>query len=96
MSDLEPIPMDRTQLRHLEDAREMWERYEFFLTLQEKFRGAMGWKKVGAHEYLTTYFTNPTTGKKQMGSLGRRSLRPRRRRSTSIWAGPRSTKPQPK
>lgn len=73
MSDLEPIAMDRTQLRHLEDAREMWERYEFFLTRQEKFRGAMGWKKVGAHEYLTTYFTNPLTGKKQMGSLGRRS-----------------------
>ena len=73
MSDLEPIAMDRTQLRHLEDAREMWERYEFFLTRQEKFRGAMGWKKVGAHEYLATYFTNPLTGKKQMGSLGRRS-----------------------
>ena len=73
MSDIEPIAMDRTKLRHLEDAREMWERYEFFLTRQEKFRGAMGWKKVGAHEYLATYFTNPLTGKKQMGSLGRRS-----------------------
>lgn len=73
MPELEPIAMDRAQIRHLEDAREMWERYEFFLTLQEKFRGAMGWKKVGPHEYLTTYFTDPVTGKKQMSSFGRRS-----------------------
>jgi hypothetical protein len=73
MTNLEPVPMNRAQIRHLEDAREMWERFEFFLTLQEKFRGAMGWKRVGAHEYLTTYFTDPTTGKKQMSSLGRRS-----------------------
>jgi hypothetical protein len=73
MSDLEPTPMDRAQIRHLEDAREMWDRYEFFMTLQERFRGAMGWKKVGSHEYLTTYWTDPVTGKKQMNSLGRRS-----------------------
>jgi hypothetical protein len=73
MSNLEPIPMDRAQIRHLEDAREMWDRYEFVMTLQEQFRGAMGWKTVGAHEYLTTYWTDPVTGKKQMNSLGRRS-----------------------
>jgi hypothetical protein len=73
LSDLEPTPMDRAQIRHLEDAREMWDRYEFFMTLQERFRGAMGWKKVGPHEYLTTYWTDPVTGKKQMNSLGRRS-----------------------
>jgi hypothetical protein len=73
MSDLDPLPMDRAQIRHLEDAREMWDRYEFFMTLQERFRGAMGWKKVGPHEYLTTYWTDPVTGKKQMNSLGRRS-----------------------
>ncbi len=71
MSDLEPSAMDRAQIRHLEDAREIWESYEFFLTLREQFRGAMGWKTVGPHEYLTTYFTNLVTGKKQMGSLGR-------------------------
>lgn len=74
MSGLEPVPMDRTQIRHLEDAREMWERYDFVMTRQEQFRGAMGWKKVGPHEYLTTYWTDPVTGKKQMNSLGRRSL----------------------
>jgi hypothetical protein len=73
MADLEPIPMDRAQIRHIEDAREMWDRYEFVMTLQEQFRGAMGWKKVGPHEYLTTYWTDPATGKKQMNSLGRRS-----------------------
>jgi hypothetical protein len=73
MTDLEPIPMDRAQIRHLEDAREMWDRYDFVMTLQEQFRGAMGWKKVGPHEYLTTYWTDPVTGKKQMNSLGRRS-----------------------
>jgi hypothetical protein len=59
----------------------MWERYEFFLTLQEQFRGAMGWKTVGPHEYLTTYFTNPVTGKKQMGSLGRRSPETEKKKS---------------
>jgi len=73
MSNLEPVAMDRAQIRHLEEAREMWDRYEFVMTLQERFRGAMGWKKVGPHEYLTTYWTDPTTGKKQMNSLGRRS-----------------------
>jgi hypothetical protein len=73
MSDLDPIAMDRAQIRHLEDAREMWDRYDFVMTLQEQFRGAMGWKKVGPHEYLTTYWTDPVTGKKQMNSLGRRS-----------------------
>jgi hypothetical protein len=73
MTDLEPILMDRAQIRHLEDAREMWGRYEFVMTLQEQFRGAMGWKKVGPHEYLTTYWTDPVSGKKQMNSLGRRS-----------------------
>jgi hypothetical protein len=81
MTDLDPTPMDRAQIRHLEDAREMWERYEFFLTLQEQFRGAMGWKTVGPHEYLTTYFTNPVTGKKQMGSLGRRSPETEKKKS---------------
>jgi hypothetical protein len=65
--------MDRAQIRHLEDAREMWGRYDFVMTLQEQFRGAMGWKTVGAHEYLTTYWTDPVTGKKHMGSLGRRA-----------------------
>jgi hypothetical protein len=73
MADLEPVPMDRVQIRHLEEAREMWDRYEFVMTLQERFRGAMGWKKVGPHEYLTTYWTDPVSGKKQMNSLGRRS-----------------------
>jgi hypothetical protein len=73
MIDLEPVPMDRAQIRHLEEAREMWDRYDFVMSLQEKFRGAMGWKKVGPHEYLTTYWTDPATGKKQMNSLGRRS-----------------------
>jgi hypothetical protein len=73
MSSLDPIAMDRAQLRHLEDTREMWDRYDFVMTLQEQFRGAMGWKKVGPHEYLTTYWTDPVTGKKQMNSLGRRS-----------------------
>jgi hypothetical protein len=73
MTNLEPILMDRAQIRHLEDARDLWGRYDFVTTLQEQFRGAMGWKKVGAHEYLTTYWTDPITGKKQMGSLGRRS-----------------------
>ncbi len=43
MTDLDPTPMDRAQIRHLEDAREMWERYDFVMTLQEQFRGAMGW-----------------------------------------------------
>ncbi|MEH2536489.1 MULTISPECIES: GSU2403 family nucleotidyltransferase fold protein [unclassified Bradyrhizobium] len=33
----------------------------------------MGWKQVGPHEYLTSYWTDPVTGKKQMNSLGRRS-----------------------
>jgi hypothetical protein len=73
MADLEPVPMDRVQIRHLEEAREMWDRYEFVMTLQERFRGAMGWKKVGPHEYLTTYWTDPVSGKKRMNSLGRRS-----------------------
>jgi hypothetical protein len=59
MSDLEPTPMDRAQIRHLEDAREMWDRYGFFMTLQERFRGAMGWKKGGPHEYLKTYLDRP-------------------------------------
>jgi hypothetical protein len=40
MSDLEPIPMDRARIRHLEDAREMCDRYDFVMTLQEQFRGA--------------------------------------------------------
>lgn len=73
MSNLEPIPMDRAQIRHLDDVRELWARYDSVTALQEKFRGAMGWKKVGPHEYLTTYWTDPVTGKKHMGSLGRRS-----------------------
>jgi len=65
--------MDRTQIRHLEDVRELWARYDSVTALQEKFRGAMGWKKVGPHEYLTTYWTDPVTGKKIMNSRGRRS-----------------------
>jgi hypothetical protein len=73
MTNLDPIPMDRSQIRHLEDVRELWARYNSVAALQEKFRGAMGWKKVGSHEYLTTYWTDPATGKKHMGSLGRRS-----------------------
>ena len=73
MSSLEATPMDRAQIRHLEDARELWTRYESVAALQEQFRGAMGWKKVGNAEYLTTYWTDPVTGKKHMGSLGRRS-----------------------
>lgn len=73
MSDLDPIPMDRTQIRHLQDVRELWERYESVMALQEKFRGAMGWKKVGSAEYLTLYWTDPATGKKVMNSRGRRS-----------------------
>lgn len=73
MADLEPTPMDRAQIRHLEDAREMWDRYDNVTALQEKFRGAMGWKKVGNAEYLTLYWTDPITGKKIMKSRGRRS-----------------------
>ncbi len=73
MIDLEPIPMNQAQIRHLEDVRELWARYDFLASLQEKFRGAMGWKKVGGAEYLSTYWTDPVTGKKHMGSLGRRS-----------------------
>ncbi|MBI5129874.1 MAG: hypothetical protein HZA66_10555 [Rhodopseudomonas palustris] len=73
MSQLEPITMDRAQIRHLEDVRELWARYDMVSSLQEQFKGAMGWKKVGAAEYLTTYFTDPITGKKHMNSLGRRS-----------------------
>lgn len=73
MTNLEPVPMNTSQIRHLEDARELWGRYDFLASLQEKFRGAMGWKKVGAAEYLTSYWTDPVTGKKHMGSLGRRS-----------------------
>jgi hypothetical protein len=73
MSELEPLPMDRAQIRHLEDVREFWERYDSVVALQEQFRGAMGWKKVGPHEYLTLYWTDPGTGKKVMNSRGRRS-----------------------
>jgi hypothetical protein len=73
MADLEPTPMDRAQIRHLEDVREIWGRYVFLMKQQELHRGAMGWKKVGAYEYLTSYWTDPVTGKKQMNSLGRRS-----------------------
>ncbi|MBR0783303.1 GSU2403 family nucleotidyltransferase fold protein [Bradyrhizobium iriomotense] len=65
--------MNHAQLRHLEDVREFWERYEFLTTLQEKFRGAMGWKTVRGAEYLIQYWTLPETGKKTMRSLGRRS-----------------------
>jgi hypothetical protein len=96
MADLEPIAMDRAQIRHLEDAREMWDRYDFVMTLQEQFRGAMGWKKVGPHEYLTTYWTDPVTGKKQMNSLGRRSPETEKKRPTSTADAPRSTRPRPK
>ena len=73
MTDLEPVPMNTSQIRHLEDARELWGRYDFLASLQETFRGAMGWKKVGPAEDLTSYWTDPVTGKKHMGSLGRRS-----------------------
>jgi hypothetical protein len=73
MADLEPIRMNEAQIRHLEDVRELWGKYHFLASLQEKFRGAMGWKKVYEAEYLTTYWTDPVTGKKHMGSLGRRS-----------------------
>jgi hypothetical protein len=73
MSQLEPVAMDRAQIRHLEDVREFWARYDSVTSLQEQFRGAMGWKKVGNAEYLSTYWTDPSTGKKHMGTLGRRS-----------------------
>ena len=73
MDQLEPIAMDRAQIRHLEDVREFWARYDSVTSLQEQFRGAMGWKKVGNAEYLSTYWTDPSTGKKHMGTLGRRS-----------------------
>jgi hypothetical protein len=73
VANLDPTPMDRAQIRHLEDVREFWARYDSVTSLQEQFRGAMGWKKVGNAEYLSTYWTDPETGKKHMGSLGRRS-----------------------
>lgn len=73
MTSLEPTPMDRAQIRHLEDVREIWRQCAFLMKQQELYRGAMGWKKVGAYEYLTSYWTDPVTGKKQMNSLGRRS-----------------------
>jgi hypothetical protein len=73
LADLDLTPMDRTQIRHLEDVREMWARYDQISSLQEQFRGAMGWKNVKGTEYLTSYFQNPSTGKKVMNSLGRRS-----------------------
>lgn len=69
----EPIPMDRAQIRHLEDARELWTRFASISALQEKFRGARGWKKVGNAEYLTSYFMDPAIGRKVMNSHGRRS-----------------------
>jgi hypothetical protein len=73
MANLDPTPMNHAQIRHLEDVREFWERYDFLTSLQEKFRGAMGWKTVSGAEYLTWYWTDPDTGKKQMRSMGRRS-----------------------
>lgn len=73
MANLEPTPMNHAQIRHLEDVREFWERYDFLTSLQEKFRGAMGWKTVKGAEYLTQYWTDPDAGKKHMRSLGRRS-----------------------
>jgi hypothetical protein len=73
LADLDPTPMDRTQIRHLEDVRELWVRYDQISSLQEQFRGAMGWKNVKGTEYLTSYFHDPSTGKKVMNSLGRRS-----------------------
>jgi hypothetical protein len=72
MTHLEPIPMNHAQLRHLEDVREFWERYDFLTSLQENFRGAMGWKAVKGAEYLTMYWTD-ANGKKHMRSAGRRS-----------------------
>jgi hypothetical protein len=73
MSSLDPTPMDRSQVRHLQDVRELWTRYDQIAALQEQFRGAMGWKSVKGTEYLTAYFQDPSTGKKVMKSLGRRS-----------------------
>jgi hypothetical protein len=73
MANLEPVPMNSAQIRHLEDVREFWERYDFLTSLQEKFHGTMGWKTVKGAEYLTRYWTDPDTGKKNMRSLGRRS-----------------------
>lgn len=73
MSYLDPTPMDRSQVRHLQDVRELWTRYDQISVLQEQFRGAMGWKNVKGTEYLTAYFQDPSTGKKVMKSLGRRS-----------------------
>jgi hypothetical protein len=71
--NLDPTQMDRAQIRHLQDVCELWTRYDQVAHLQEQFRGAMGWKNVKGAEYLTAYFQDPSTGKKVMKSLGRRS-----------------------
>jgi hypothetical protein len=65
--------MDDPQIRHLEDARELWIRLASVTHLQGETRGAMGWKTVKGREYLTRYWTDPVTGQKHMNSLGARS-----------------------
>lgn len=73
MPKLDPIAMDKAQIRHLEDVREFWARYVAISARRDELRGAMGWKTVNDTEYLTAYFTDPVTGKKVMKSRGRRS-----------------------
>src|ERR1044072_2317111 len=73
MSDLEPTAMVAAQLRHLADIRELWTHYASAARLEEKLRGAMGWKTVGGNQYLTRYWDDPVSRKKHMSSRGRRS-----------------------
>jgi hypothetical protein len=73
MPDLDPVAMDRAQVRHLADAKELWSHYASVVQLGEEMRGAMGWKTVKGREYLTWYWTDPLTGRKHMNSMGARS-----------------------